>query len=65
MIIYLSIQINTRVISLIENWEDKSLLSALKNIDISSKWMKEYLMHVFLTHHKWKGCKGLIELFRG
>lgn len=35
--------VKERVISLIENWGDTSLLTVLKNIDISSKWMREYV----------------------
>lgn len=35
--------VKERVISLIENWGDVSLLPALSNIDISSKWMREYV----------------------
>lgn len=35
--------VKERVISLIENWGDVSLLKVLKNIDISSKWMREYV----------------------
>lgn len=38
--------VKERVISLIENLEDKSLLSALKNIEIKSEWMKEYIGNV-------------------
>ena len=35
--------VKERVISLIENWGDTSLLTVLKNIDISSTWMREYV----------------------
>lgn len=35
--------VKERVISLIENWGDSSLLPALKSIDIKSKWMQEYV----------------------
>lgn len=35
--------VKERVISLIENWGDASLLPALRNIDISSTWMREYI----------------------
>lgn len=35
--------VKERVISLIENWGDNSLLAVLKNIDISSTWMREYV----------------------
>ncbi len=35
--------VKERVVSLIENWSDTSLLPALKSIEISSAWMKEYI----------------------
>lgn len=38
--------VKERVISLIENWGDTSLLTVLKNIDISSTWMREYVNEV-------------------
>lgn len=38
--------VKERVISLIENWGDASLLTALKSIDISSDWMREYVNEV-------------------
>ncbi|WP_418747099.1 hypothetical protein [Frisingicoccus sp.] len=40
--------VKERVIGLIENWADVSLLPALKNIDISSEWMREYVDEVIL-----------------
>lgn len=38
--------VKERVISVIDNWGDTSLLQVLKNIDISSTWMKEYVRGV-------------------
>ena len=38
-----SSNVKERVISLIDNWGDRSLLPALKNIEISSTWMREYV----------------------
>ena len=35
--------VKERVISVIDNWGDVSLLPALRNIEISSIWMKEYI----------------------
>lgn len=47
--------VKERVASLIENWSDTSLLPALKNIDISSAWMKEYINGV-ITYLEEKQC---------
>ena len=41
-----SVQVKERVISLIENWGDKTLLLPLKNIEIASDWMREYVHNV-------------------
>jgi len=38
--------VKERVISLIENWGDISLVLALKNMDISSTWMEKYVNNV-------------------
>lgn len=35
--------VKERVISLIENWGDTSLLTVLMNLDIASTWMREYV----------------------
>lgn len=47
--------VKERVISLIENWGDTSLLTVLKNIDISSTWMREYVNGV-ITYLEDKQC---------
>ncbi len=47
--------VKERVISLIENWGDPSLLSALKNIEISSVWMREYVNGV-IAYLEGKQC---------
>lgn len=47
--------VKERVISLIENWGDSSLLAALKNIDISSKWMRAYVNEV-ISYLEGKQC---------
>lgn len=41
-----SIYVKERVISLIENWEDISLLPLLRSIEIASEWMKNYIQDV-------------------
>ena len=38
--------VKERIISLFENWEDRSLLPSLKNVEISSNWMREYFEDV-------------------
>ena len=38
-----SLMVQERVVNLIDNWGDKSLLPALKNIDVHSTWMREYV----------------------
>lgn len=47
--------VKERVISLIENWGDTSLLTVLKSIDISSTWMREYVNGV-ITYLEDKQC---------
>ena len=47
--------VKERVISLVENWGDTSLLTVLKNIDISSIWMREYVNEV-IAYLEGKQC---------
>lgn len=41
--------VKERVISLIDNWNDSSLLPALKSMNVSSLWMRNYINEVILS----------------